>query len=47
MASNLPTDIEDVRIVLELLRELVEGFLAADEPANEPAKVVTRLKIVD
>jgi hypothetical protein len=46
MASNLPNGIEDTRIVLKLLNELVEGFLAVSEPETTRA-VVTRLKIVD
>jgi hypothetical protein len=45
MASHLPTNIEDARIILKLVGELFESFLAA-EPANEPAKVVG-LKLVD
>jgi hypothetical protein len=47
MASNFPTNIEDARIVLELLNELVEGFLAASEPETERASGVVRLKVVD
>jgi hypothetical protein len=36
MASYLPANVEDARIVLELLRELVEGFLAASNRRTAP-----------
>jgi hypothetical protein len=47
MASHLPNNIEDARLIPKLVNELVENFLAASEPETERANVVTRLKIVD
>jgi len=46
VASNLPNGIEDARIVLKLLNELVENFLAASEPKHgtESGAVVTLVK---
>jgi hypothetical protein len=46
MASNLPNGIEDTRIVLKLLNDLVENFLASPEPETKRA-IVTRFKVVD
>ena len=48
MASNFPSGIEDARIVLKLLTDLVEGFLADPEPNHtERANVVTLVKADD
>jgi hypothetical protein len=46
MASHLPTDVEDARIVLELLRDIFERFVAEPEPEHgtECANVVTLVK---
>jgi hypothetical protein len=46
MASHLPTDVEDARIVLELLRDIFELFVAEPEPEHgtECANVVTLVK---
>jgi hypothetical protein len=40
MASHLPANVEDARIVLKLLIELVDNFLAEPEP-ERGANVVT------
>jgi hypothetical protein len=34
VASTLPEDIEDARIILQLAMELLDGFLADGEPAK-------------
>jgi hypothetical protein len=46
MASHLPTNIEDARLILKLVNELVETFLAASEPGpvTERGAVVTLVK---
>jgi len=46
MASNLPPNVEDARLVLRLVNELVERFLVEPEPTERAAGVV-RLKVVD
>lgn len=45
MASSLPERIDDARIILKLLAELVDGFLVVPEPDHkERANVVTLVK---
>jgi hypothetical protein len=47
MTSELPPNVEDARLVLRLVNELVEGFLAASEPENDRSAGVVHFKVVD
>ncbi|MEH2569669.1 hypothetical protein [Bradyrhizobium sp. AZCC 2289] len=44
IASALPNDPEDALIVLDLTRRLILEFLAEDEPAQMPGKVLTLVR---
>ena len=41
LASELPNGIDDIRIILKLLNELAENFLAQSEPQPERKNVVS------
>jgi hypothetical protein len=48
MASHFPSGIDDARIILKLLGELVEGFLVDPEPNHaECSNVVALVKADD
>jgi hypothetical protein len=42
--SQLPDDIEEARLVIEALREVVEGFLAPKAtPEQKPSATIVRI----